>query len=81
MTTEEGFDGRVLGEIDKVINVETKGEWASWLWASWVLRILDKAGIKTRIFKQGGETNGPEDCIDFIKPMSWTAPKTIEGAK
>jgi hypothetical protein len=22
--TEEGFDGRVFGEIDKVINVETK---------------------------------------------------------
>jgi hypothetical protein len=80
-TTEEGFGGRVFGEIDKVINVETKWEWAWLLWGSWVLWILNKASVKTRIFKRWGEIDGSEDCIDFIIPMTWIAPKTIEGAK
>jgi hypothetical protein len=53
-TTEKLFDSRIFGEIDEIINVETKGEWTRQFGTRWGLTILDKPSVKTRIFKGRG---------------------------
>jgi hypothetical protein len=53
-TTEELFDRRVFGEIDEIVNVETKGEWTRRCGTRWGLRILDESSVETRVFKGRG---------------------------
>ncbi len=52
--TEKLFDSRVFGEIDEIVNVETKGEWTRQIGTRWGLWILDKPSVETRIFKGRG---------------------------
>jgi hypothetical protein len=79
--TEKLFDSRVFGEIDEIVNVETKGEWTRRFGTRWGLWILDKPSVETRIFKGRGWANGAKDCIDFVIPMMRTESKTVESPK
>jgi hypothetical protein len=79
--TEELFDHRVLGEIDEILNIETKGKWTRQCGTRWVLRILDESSVETRVFKGRGYTNRAKDCIYFVIPVTRTTSKTVESPK
>jgi hypothetical protein len=76
-TTEESFNRRILGEVDKVVDIETKGERRGRFLGCRVRGILNKAGVETGIFKRRSETDRDKDRIDFFIPMTGAPTKAI----
>jgi hypothetical protein len=79
--TKQFLDDRIFGEVDKVINVEAQRKWFVGNVAVRVVGITYEACEETRIFEGGGETNGNENFIDLVIPVTWAMPKTIQGPK
>ena len=78
-TAEESFDRRILGEVDEVIDIETKSErWGRFLGGR-VRRIPNEAGVEARIFERRGEANRDKECIDFIILVTGAPPKAIQS--
>jgi hypothetical protein len=77
-TTEESFNCRVFGEIDKVVDIETEGQRR---WCDDRQRIQGVtygSCTETRVLELWGEHNRPKNGVNFVIPMPWAVPKSIE---
>jgi hypothetical protein len=73
------LDLGILQEVNKVINVETKREGVIRNMTVGIVGILNKTGVETQILERRGKTNGKENFVDFLIPMSRAAAKAIKS--
>jgi hypothetical protein len=77
-TKEESFNRRIFRELDKVIDVETKGQRHQCDNRQRIQGVKYKSCIETQVLKQWGEPDQPEDGVNFVIPMLRAAPKSVE---
>jgi hypothetical protein len=76
-TTEESFNRRIYREIDKVVNVETEGQWHQCDDGRRIRGVTYKSCIEKWVLERWGETNQLEG-VNFVIPMPQAVPKSIK---
>ncbi len=76
---ESAFNLRVFREVDKVVDIDAKGEGGGgWLdrGVGWV---YDDSGEKSRVSRIFVEAESLEDALDFCVPMARTAAEAVQS--
>jgi hypothetical protein len=71
-TFEERFNGKILREIYKVVNIQAQGQQGRGTWCQRVPRFKNKSSVEGRGVWTGYKTNGTEDSINLLIPVPRT---------